>query len=180
MAQQQQRQVQQQTFSFPQRTSPQGGSPLLRDPSKVKIVYNAELHRPCCEAYELAEAYLKHAVKCMVKQCPIGGICLGAAAPMAAPAAVAGLCCSLGMSTCLYFLKPKLDYKRSYVYVRENAVETNQAYKCCCGPCVTKKDFTGVMYFDDEFYDNSSCSPVCLNTVHQHVFRLNLLNILIF
>eukprot|EP00041_Stephanoeca_diplocostata_P002043 m.22917 g.22917 ORF g.22917 m.22917 type:complete len:279 (+) comp12839_c0_seq1:368-1204(+) len=161
MAQQQQPSAQRHSkFEFPQRTFPMTGSPRLGDPSKVKIVYNAELHRPCCEAYELADACLKKTAKCLVKECPGGGICMAFSAPAAAPATILGCACTMLCSVFLYPSKPKLDYKRSYVYVRENAVESNRAVKFCFGPCTTRMDVTDIIYFDhDIFAKKSSCSP---------------------
>jgi hypothetical protein len=40
-----------------------------------------------------------------------------------------------------------VDKKRSYLYIRENSVESNQAYAPCCGMLKTQDDIT-VQYFD--------------------------------
>merc|ERR1711998_197566 len=40
-----------------------------------------------------------------------------------------------------------VDKKRSYLYIRENSVESNLAYTACCGMLATQDDIT-VQYFD--------------------------------
>jgi len=54
------------------------------------------------------------------------------------------------------------DKARSYLYVRENSVETNIAFKCVCNPttckCNDRYDHTQIYYFDmDPFKKEDAC-----------------------
>lgn len=59
---------------------------------------------------------------------------------------IALFCCAC----CSYY-----DKKRSYLYIRENSLESNVSLAACCGCCSTY-DVTNVSYFDNPPY-----APVC-------------------
>lgn len=56
------------------------------------------------------------------------------------------------------------DVKRSYLYVRENSLEFNYAYRCCC--CLPGflpvEVFTGVWYFDRKVFKTSCMEKFCM------------------
>jgi len=50
------------------------------------------------------------------------------------------------------------DMERSYLYVRENSIESNIAFSVCCGSSFCfQKDMTSVYYFDRAPYEPSAC-----------------------
>lgn len=51
----------------------------------------------------------------------------------------------------------KYDLQRSYLYLRENSLETNETYSCCCGVCYDL-DVTNVTYFDRAPF-RKTCKP---------------------
>jgi hypothetical protein len=48
------------------------------------------------------------------------------------------------------------DKSRSYLYIRENSIESNVAFKCCCG-LVGEQDSVSVMYFDRKPFKRTCC-----------------------
>ena len=54
------------------------------------------------------------------------------------------LCYILSQMRCFAFF----DKERSYIYVRENSLEMNNAYADCCGASGCNHDSTSVQYFD--------------------------------
>ena len=106
------------------RVTRQHGSTALRDPTSIKIVYNAEVRNlTTCERFTNASC----------------------------------LCCKCA------------DMERSYLYVRENSIESNFAYFRCWGmfPCIPycgRNDDVNVNYFDKKPYKETrqSCPCCCI------------------
>merc|ERR1712166_1109161 len=52
------------------------------------------------------------------------------------------------------------DRDRSYLFIRENSIESNVSYKSCCGCCSKGQDYVTVEYFDQPPYEPScNCCP---------------------
>jgi len=68
-----------------------------------------------------------------------------------------GLCDQITLCCMRPCFCPTFDYSRSYLYIRENSLESNMAFKYCCGYCSGGDDCVQVNYFDRAPYESSTC-----------------------
>jgi hypothetical protein len=69
------------------------------------------------------------------------------------------------------------DRERSYLYIREGAIESNVACQMCCGCCPTR-DYISLSYFDkDPYVKGCKCYPLpCCCFVNYSVPKFELLD----
>jgi hypothetical protein len=68
--------------------------------------------------------------------------------------------CCFRINLMLCYCCSSFNRERSYLYLRENSLESNVTFNCCCGCCLTP-DWIGVTYFDsDPYVERCKMAPI--------------------